>query len=149
MQHSLQNIVDGCEDQRRTKKETALQTVLTDVGLLCRCIPCKGSRYPATLPRPAVTVLPFCLSLCEQDSEKSQYEVSGNSESQREVSGHCESQCEVSGDSESQCEVSGDSENQRGVSESQYKVNGDSESQCEVSGDSESQCKVSGDSESQ
>ncbi|KAK7103194.1 WD repeat and HMG-box DNA-binding protein 1-like [Littorina saxatilis] len=39
-----------------------------------RCIPCKGSRYPATLPRPAVTVLPFCVSLCEPDSEKSQYE---------------------------------------------------------------------------
>ncbi|XP_076442996.1 WD repeat and HMG-box DNA-binding protein 1-like [Babylonia areolata] len=39
-----------------------------------RCIPCKGSRYPATLPRPAVTVLPFRLALCEADTEKSQYE---------------------------------------------------------------------------
>ncbi|KAL8588870.1 hypothetical protein ACOMHN_051464 [Nucella lapillus] len=39
-----------------------------------RCIPCKGSRYPATLPRPAIAVLPFRLSLCEPDSEKSQYE---------------------------------------------------------------------------
>ncbi|PVD25434.1 hypothetical protein C0Q70_13090 [Pomacea canaliculata] len=39
-----------------------------------RCIPCKGSRYPATLPRPAVAVLPFQLPLCEMSSEKSQYE---------------------------------------------------------------------------
>ncbi|KAK7444590.1 hypothetical protein BaRGS_00040412 [Batillaria attramentaria] len=39
-----------------------------------RCIPCKGSRYPATLPRPAVTVLPFHLPLCDSGVEKSQYE---------------------------------------------------------------------------
>lgn len=39
-----------------------------------RCIPCKGSRYPPTLPRPAVSVLPFQLPLCEMHTEKSQYE---------------------------------------------------------------------------
>ncbi|KAK7473945.1 hypothetical protein BaRGS_00034850 [Batillaria attramentaria] len=39
-----------------------------------QCIPCKGSRYPATLPRPAVTVLPFHLPLCDSGVEKSQYE---------------------------------------------------------------------------
>lgn len=39
-----------------------------------RCIPCKGSRYPPTLPRPAVTVLPFQIPLCEMHTEKSQYE---------------------------------------------------------------------------
>ena len=30
---------------------------------------------PATLPRPAVSVLPFQLPMCEMDKEKSQYEV--------------------------------------------------------------------------
>ncbi|KAK3588743.1 hypothetical protein CHS0354_024221 [Potamilus streckersoni] len=39
-----------------------------------RCILCKGARYPATLPHPAVTVLPFQLPLCELNTEKSQYE---------------------------------------------------------------------------
>lgn len=39
-----------------------------------RCIPCKGSRYPPTLPRPAVTVLQFQIPLCEMHTEKSQYE---------------------------------------------------------------------------
>ncbi|KAL3873463.1 hypothetical protein ACJMK2_036576 [Sinanodonta woodiana] len=39
-----------------------------------RCILCKGARYPATLPRPAVTILPFQLPLCELNTEKSQYE---------------------------------------------------------------------------
>ncbi|KAJ8308558.1 hypothetical protein KUTeg_013432 [Tegillarca granosa] len=41
-----------------------------------RCIPCKGSRYPATLPRPAVAILPFSIPLCELNTEKSQYEES-------------------------------------------------------------------------
>lgn len=39
-----------------------------------RCIPCKGSRYPATLPRPALAVLPLQVSLCDMESEKSKYE---------------------------------------------------------------------------
>ncbi|XP_046571111.1 WD repeat and HMG-box DNA-binding protein 1-like [Haliotis rubra] len=39
-----------------------------------RCIPCKGARYPPTLPRPAVSVIPFKLPMCEMNTEKSQYE---------------------------------------------------------------------------
>ncbi|KAL4237943.1 WD repeat and HMG-box DNA binding-domain containing protein 1 [Mactra antiquata] len=39
-----------------------------------RCIPCKGSRYPATLPRPAPVILPFQVPLCDLNTEKSQYE---------------------------------------------------------------------------
>ncbi|KAK3093566.1 hypothetical protein FSP39_017398 [Pinctada imbricata] len=39
-----------------------------------RCIPCKGSRYPPTLPRPAVGILQFQIPLCEMTTEKSQYE---------------------------------------------------------------------------
>lgn len=40
-----------------------------------RCIPCKGSRYPPTLPRPAVAILPFKLPLCQTTTEKGQMEV--------------------------------------------------------------------------
>lgn len=39
-----------------------------------RCIPCKGSRYPPTLPRPAVAILPFKLPLCQTGTEKGQME---------------------------------------------------------------------------
>uniref|UniRef100_A0A3P8P875 WD repeat and HMG-box DNA-binding protein 1 n=1 Tax=Astatotilapia calliptera TaxID=8154 RepID=A0A3P8P875_ASTCA len=39
-----------------------------------RCIPCKGSRYPPTLPRPAVAILPFKLPLCQTTTEKGQME---------------------------------------------------------------------------
>ncbi|KAL2076814.1 hypothetical protein ACEWY4_027590 [Coilia grayii] len=39
-----------------------------------RCIPCKGSRFPPTLPRPAVGILPFNLPLCQVATEKGQME---------------------------------------------------------------------------
>ncbi|KAM8894853.1 WD repeat and HMG-box DNA-binding protein 1 isoform 2-T2 [Spinachia spinachia] len=35
-----------------------------------RCVPCKGSRYPPTLPRPAVAILPFKLPMCQTSTEK-------------------------------------------------------------------------------
>ncbi|XP_053366329.1 WD repeat and HMG-box DNA-binding protein 1 [Clarias gariepinus] len=39
-----------------------------------RCIPCKGSVFPPTLPRPAVAVLPFKLPFCQTSTEKGQME---------------------------------------------------------------------------
>lgn len=39
-----------------------------------RCIPCKGLRFPPTLPRPAVAVLPFKIPLCQTSTEKGQME---------------------------------------------------------------------------
>nr|XP_023695676.1 WD repeat and HMG-box DNA-binding protein 1 [Paramormyrops kingsleyae]XP_023695677.1 WD repeat and HMG-box DNA-binding protein 1 [Paramormyrops kingsleyae] len=39
-----------------------------------RCIPCKGSRFPPTLPRPAVVILPFKLPLCQTATEKGSLE---------------------------------------------------------------------------
>uniref|UniRef100_A0A670HS01 WD repeat and HMG-box DNA-binding protein 1 n=1 Tax=Podarcis muralis TaxID=64176 RepID=A0A670HS01_PODMU len=39
-----------------------------------RCIPCKGARFPATLPRPAVAVLPFKLPFCQTATDKGQME---------------------------------------------------------------------------
>uniref|UniRef100_A0A3B1JH16 WD repeat and HMG-box DNA-binding protein 1 n=1 Tax=Astyanax mexicanus TaxID=7994 RepID=A0A3B1JH16_ASTMX len=39
-----------------------------------RCIPCKGSRFPPTLPRPAVSILPFSLPFCQTSTEKGQME---------------------------------------------------------------------------
>lgn len=35
-----------------------------------RCIPCKGSRFPPTLPRPAVAILPYKLPMCQTTTEK-------------------------------------------------------------------------------
>ncbi|XP_078498760.1 WD repeat and HMG-box DNA-binding protein 1 [Lissotriton helveticus] len=39
-----------------------------------RCIPCKGARFPPTLPRPAVGVLAFKLPYCQITTEKGQME---------------------------------------------------------------------------
>ncbi|XP_074400142.1 WD repeat and HMG-box DNA-binding protein 1 isoform X2 [Zonotrichia albicollis] len=39
-----------------------------------RCIPCKGARFPPTLPRPAVAILPFKLPYCQVETEKGQME---------------------------------------------------------------------------
>ncbi|MEE6492231.1 hypothetical protein FKM82_016522 [Ascaphus truei] len=39
-----------------------------------RCIPCKGARFPPTLPRPAVAILPFKLPYCQITTEKGQME---------------------------------------------------------------------------
>ncbi|XP_005047827.1 PREDICTED: WD repeat and HMG-box DNA-binding protein 1 [Ficedula albicollis] len=39
-----------------------------------RCIPCKGARFPPTLPRPAVAILPFQLPYCQIATEKGQME---------------------------------------------------------------------------
>ncbi|XP_053451282.1 WD repeat and HMG-box DNA-binding protein 1 isoform X1 [Nycticebus coucang] len=39
-----------------------------------RCIPCKGSRFPPTLPRPAVAVLPCKLPYCQIATDKGQME---------------------------------------------------------------------------
>uniref|UniRef100_A0A8D2B0B3 WD repeat and HMG-box DNA-binding protein 1 n=1 Tax=Sciurus vulgaris TaxID=55149 RepID=A0A8D2B0B3_SCIVU len=39
-----------------------------------RCIPCKGSRFPPTLPRPAVAILSFKIPFCQIATEKGQME---------------------------------------------------------------------------
>ncbi|NXI34352.1 WDHD1 protein, partial [Galbula dea] len=39
-----------------------------------RCIPCKGARFPPTLPRPAVAILSFRLPYCQVTTEKGQME---------------------------------------------------------------------------
>ncbi|NXC50882.1 WDHD1 protein, partial [Penelope pileata] len=39
-----------------------------------RCIPCKGARFPPTLPRPAVAILSFALPYCQVATEKGQME---------------------------------------------------------------------------
>ncbi|XP_030070142.1 WD repeat and HMG-box DNA-binding protein 1 isoform X2 [Microcaecilia unicolor] len=39
-----------------------------------RCVPCKGARFPPTLPRPAVAILPFKLPYCQITAEKGQME---------------------------------------------------------------------------
>nr|XP_054758246.1 WD repeat and HMG-box DNA-binding protein 1-like [Lytechinus pictus] len=39
-----------------------------------RCISCKGTPFPPTLPRPTVSILPLQLPLCELNTEKGQME---------------------------------------------------------------------------
>ncbi|XP_027785371.2 WD repeat and HMG-box DNA-binding protein 1 isoform X1 [Marmota flaviventris] len=39
-----------------------------------RCIPCKGSRFPPTLPRPAIAILSFKIPYCQMATEKGQME---------------------------------------------------------------------------
>lgn len=46
-----------------------------------RCIPCKGARFPPTLPRPAVAILSFKLPYCQVTTEKGQMEVWNGGES--------------------------------------------------------------------
>ncbi|CAK8678263.1 unnamed protein product [Clavelina lepadiformis] len=39
-----------------------------------RCIMCKGSLYPATLPRPTLAVQPYKMPLCEMDNDRGKLE---------------------------------------------------------------------------
>lgn len=41
-----------------------------------RCVLCKGTRYPATVPRPNLALLDIQLPLCDLSNEKSQLEES-------------------------------------------------------------------------
>ncbi|XP_015762017.1 PREDICTED: WD repeat and HMG-box DNA-binding protein 1-like [Acropora digitifera] len=45
-----------------------------------RCIYCKGSSYPPTLPRPVLVLLPLQLPLCEMATEKGQLELACKSD---------------------------------------------------------------------
>lgn len=47
---------------------------LSEIQQQVRCIFCKGSRYPATIPRPTVAVAPFGLPLCETITTKGKFE---------------------------------------------------------------------------
>jgi hypothetical protein len=40
-----------------------------------RAILCKGSRYPPTLPRPTIQILPYELPMCELTADKGTMEV--------------------------------------------------------------------------
>ncbi|XP_078344352.1 WD repeat and HMG-box DNA-binding protein 1-like isoform X2 [Oculina patagonica] len=47
---------------------------LDERSQLIRCIYCKGSTYPPTLPRPVLVLLPLQLPFCEMTTEKGQLE---------------------------------------------------------------------------
>ncbi|GAB6021814.1 WD repeat and HMG-box DNA binding-domain containing protein 1 [Chamberlinius hualienensis] len=42
---------------------------VSEIHQQIRCILCKGSRYPPTLPHPVITILPFRLPLCNTSSQ--------------------------------------------------------------------------------
>ncbi|XP_005097892.2 WD repeat and HMG-box DNA-binding protein 1 isoform X1 [Aplysia californica] len=68
--------VANTKDHTKGKSDHYWLVSMSETQQQIRCIPCKGSRYPPTLPRPALAVLPLELPLCDMDSEKSKYEES-------------------------------------------------------------------------
>ena len=48
---------------------------VSEANMDIRCVLCKGSTYPTTLPRPVLTTVPIVMPLCEMGTEKSQLEV--------------------------------------------------------------------------
>lgn len=49
---------------------------LSEIQAQVRCIFCKLSRYPDTVPKPTITTLPLQIPLCEIQTQKSKYEES-------------------------------------------------------------------------
>lgn len=47
---------------------------LSELEKNVRCVLCKGARYPATLPRPNISLLDVKLPLCDLGNEKTQFE---------------------------------------------------------------------------
>lgn len=47
---------------------------LSEIQAQVRCIFCKLSRYPDTVPKPTITALPLQIPLCEIQTQKGQYE---------------------------------------------------------------------------
>lgn len=62
------------KEQAKGKSDHFFVIGVSEVRQFVRCIPCKGSRYPPVLPRPAVTVLNFQFPLGEQTTEKGKLE---------------------------------------------------------------------------
>lgn len=58
----------------KNKNEHYFVISLSEIQEQIRCIACKGSRYPATTPRPDVYSLPFEIPLCELTTSKAKLE---------------------------------------------------------------------------
>ncbi|XP_076332121.1 chromosome transmission fidelity 4 [Tachypleus tridentatus] len=74
---NLQNMwfpVANTKSHTKGKSDHFFVVGLSEIQQHIRCIPCKGSCYPPTLPRPAVTVLPLQLPLCDMSSHKGKLE---------------------------------------------------------------------------
>ncbi|XP_013779027.1 WD repeat and HMG-box DNA-binding protein 1-like [Limulus polyphemus] len=74
---SLQNMwvpVANTKSHTKGKSDHFFVVGMSEIQQQIRCIPCKGSRYPPTLPRPAVTVLPLHLPTCDMSSNKGKLE---------------------------------------------------------------------------
>ncbi|XP_015915090.2 WD repeat and HMG-box DNA-binding protein 1 isoform X1 [Parasteatoda tepidariorum] len=58
----------------KNKSDTCFVVGLSEIKQEVRYILCKGSRYPALLPRPTISVLSFILPFCEMSSDKGKLE---------------------------------------------------------------------------
>ncbi|XP_040571640.1 WD repeat and HMG-box DNA-binding protein 1 [Lepeophtheirus salmonis] len=56
------------------KSDSHFMLGLSEKEEIVRAIKCKGTKYPVTVPKPTVTVLPMQLPLCDQGSEKTTLE---------------------------------------------------------------------------
>ncbi|KFM61807.1 WD repeat and HMG-box DNA-binding protein 1, partial [Stegodyphus mimosarum] len=56
------------------RSDTYFVIGLSEIKQEIRCILCKGSKYPALLPRPTISVIPFSLPFCEIDTDRGKLE---------------------------------------------------------------------------
>ncbi|CAH1793164.1 unnamed protein product [Owenia fusiformis] len=66
--------VVNTKSHAKGKSDSFWITGITESPQQLRCILCKGTTYPPTLPRPTVMLLPFKLPVCEVQSERGQAE---------------------------------------------------------------------------
>ncbi|CAG2119159.1 unnamed protein product, partial [Medioppia subpectinata] len=66
--------IASTKDNAKGKSDNFFIIGLSEIQNQIRCIFCKGSRYPATVPKPSVTLLPLQLPLCEMFTAKGKHE---------------------------------------------------------------------------
>ncbi|KAG1663728.1 WD repeat and HMG-box DNA-binding protein 1 [Nymphon striatum] len=71
--HLWVQVIDT-KDHTKGKSDHHFVIGVSEIQQELRCIFCKGSRYPATAPRPSLVILPLKIPLCELSTEKSKLE---------------------------------------------------------------------------
>ncbi|XP_057304718.1 WD repeat and HMG-box DNA-binding protein 1-like isoform X2 [Hydractinia symbiolongicarpus] len=66
--------IANTKKQAKNKSDNYWVVGIEERSAQIRCIYCKGANFPATLPRPVPTVIPFQIPLCDIKTEKSMKE---------------------------------------------------------------------------
>lgn len=69
-------LYDGFFLQANGKSDNFFIIGLSEIQSQIRCIYCKAARYPDTVPKPTMTILPLQIPLCELSSNKAKHEAS-------------------------------------------------------------------------